>query len=240
MRGVKANGEIDRRTLRPHTVDLTGEVVNRLTVLRLADEPGRHRKWLCRCECGALVGVCQADLKRRRTKSCGCIKNKSHIKHGASKTPEFVAWAQMRKRCSEAATTVEARRNYFERGIRVCPEWDADFSAFLADMGPRPSPKHSIDRIDNDGDYDPGNCRWATQLEQSNNRGCTIYALFDGEMTPVAEIARRTGISRGRVHSWAAGRGGPRGTILENMQPITEQREPYGRNRRGNLLGPVE
>ena len=213
--------------------DLTGQRINRLTVLRKADEPGIYSKWLCRCECGKEVNVAQADLRRRRTHSCGCALRGKNVTHGATTIgavlrAEYRTWIQMRNRCSDHPKAP----GWLERGIRVCERWEQSFEAFIADMGPRPSPKHSLDRIDNDGNYEPGNCRWATRLEQANNLECTIYARYDREWVPVAELARRLQLPRHVVHRWAIGEHRAIGTPLEGVRPRTKQSSRKNMKRR--------
>ena len=149
--------------------DITGRVFSRLTVISYA---GRrpNSAWLCLCECGTRVTVLSNKLKTGHTKSCGCLQSDSrylNVTHGLSGTTEYKIWLQMRARCENKGNT--GYQNYGARGIRVCDRWRVSFENFYADMGPRPSPNHSIDRINNDGDYELGNCRWATQKEQSRN-----------------------------------------------------------------------
>jgi hypothetical protein len=115
------------------------------------------------------------------------------VKHGMHGSPEYRAWQQMRQRCQNPGNQRFDR--YGGRGIKVCPRWDGSFLAFYADMGPRPSPTHSLDRIDNDGDYSPENCRWATRAEQNRNRGDCIILDHDGMRMTVAEWARHLGIN---------------------------------------------
>jgi len=146
----------------------------------------------CRCDCGVIkVFRCLRDIAygdNLLVKSCGCSK----IKHGASKnpSPEYVAWNAMKGRCANPRL-----KRYGERGITVCERWN-DFFAFLSDMGPRPTPQHSLDRIDNDGPYSPDNCRWATKKEQSRNRGNNRLVEWNGTIKTLAEWAEITG------HPW--------------------------------------
>lgn len=120
----------------------------------------------------------------------------SQRKHGASwvdgkATPEYSAWASMKSRCENPAA--RNFKDYGGRGIRVCAKWRNSFEAFLADMGPRPSKQHSIDRIDNDGNYEPGNCRWATAKRQQRNKRSNHYVRFQGKRMTVIDAAELAG-----------------------------------------------
>lgn len=111
------------------------------------------------------------------------------------RTPEYVAWQSMKSRCGNPQA--QNYRHYGGRGIEVCQRWQESFEAFLADMGERPSPKHSLDRIDNDGNYEPGNCRWATQKTQLTNRRTGRPARFPG----LSERIRRAGLTNNVVYA---------------------------------------
>ena len=116
------------------------------------------------------------------------------FKHGESrKSLEHAAWLEMRKRCLSKSS--HAFNDYGGRGIRICDRWQS-FNAFLEDMGRKPSCHHSLDRIDNNGNYEPENCRWATQLEQARNKRNSIRLPFEGESLPIGEVAERIGITR--------------------------------------------
>ena len=126
----------------------------------------------CRCICGALIDVAAHRLTAGITRSCGCLHRERLVsrnrRHDGWGTPEYRIWQAMKQRCSEPQQ--DNWKYYGGRGIAVCDRWLDSFTAFLADMGRRPSSKHSIDRINNDGHYTPQNCRWATAIEQRANR----------------------------------------------------------------------
>jgi hypothetical protein len=152
--------------------DLTNEQFGRLTALKPISKINGAYIWLCHCSCGIEVEVCSGSLKSGRTSSCGCLQKELarelHTKHGFSHTPEYNAWINMKLRCT--SPKCKYYKDYGGRGIQVCERWRESFENFLSDMGKKPSPELSIDRINNDGNYEPGNCRWATKIEQTNNR----------------------------------------------------------------------
>lgn len=125
-------------------------------------------------------------------------KRKVGIKHGYSYLPEYRAWLAVKSRCLN--TKVEAYAYYGARGITICAAWVKDFPAFFKHVGPRPSPEYSLDRYpDNDGNYEPGNVRWATDEQQQANRRTTIWVTLDGEKIPLAEACRRLDINSNTV-----------------------------------------
>jgi hypothetical protein len=122
-------------------------------------------------------------LRHGHTRSCGCLVVDSmkavSTKHGKTKTPEFRSWKSMLSRCSTTATN-KGTKHYAARGIKVCDRWMDCFENFLEDMGPKPTPRHSLDRIDVNGNYEPSNCRWATWTEQARNKRNVIYVTING------------------------------------------------------------
>ena len=140
---------------------------------RSAPSGKKLRTWICRCRCGKIVTKFSSQLSQPKHEvSCGCARNEQTIirnyRHGKCNTPEYIAWKAMWNRCR----LKEEDKNwpyYGGRGITICDEWK-NFSNFFKDMGEKPSPSHSVDRIDNDKGYSPLNCRWATPLEQIRNR----------------------------------------------------------------------
>lgn len=173
-----------------------GYVHGRLTVLAFEPNPAdpKHPKYRCRCTCGREKSIGVWAMKR--THSCGCIKVemlKAKATHGMSNTPEFKRWADMIARCSKSSRADFER--YGGRGVTVCQRWLDSFAAFYADMGPRPSPKHSIDRINNDQGYTPENCRWATATEQRVNQRRVTLIDHEGLSLTLKEWSRRLGLN---------------------------------------------
>lgn len=172
-------------------IDLTGRAFGRLMVLERSENGGKEPRWLCACICGRKKVVFGSSLKSGQTRSCGCIAREvtraRSITHGMFGSPEWRAWASMRSRC--LVPTNRNYANYGGRGITVCVRWRDSFEAFYRDMGPRPSPHHQIDRINNNAGYEPNNCRWATRAENQRNRRTTVRY---GGLT-LREISERTG-----------------------------------------------
>jgi hypothetical protein len=157
---------------RSKRLDLTGQRYGRFTVLSFAGiDKHSSTTWQCQCDCGAIRTVVGSKLRSGRAKSCGCLSVESfgnrNRTHGLSKLPEYTIWKLMRGRCNNPNGLHFA--DYGGRGIKVCERW-TNFENFYADMGSRPSKLHSIDRINNNGCYEPSNCQWATQVQQTNNR----------------------------------------------------------------------
>lgn len=184
--------------MNPRAAVAAGDRYGRMVVLSEAEKISGQRRVLCRCDCGSQKVVFLGHLRRGRTRSCGCLHNEQlsasrrkpgrrpHGRMGETqRTPEYLAWCNIIQRCTPGRSR---SKNYGDRGIRICARWRQSFDAFLADMGSRPAGT-SIDRIDNDGDYEPSNCRWATRAEQNRNRRTTRKLHFNGSEKPIGEWA---------------------------------------------------
>ena len=219
-------------------IDLSGRVFGRWTVLRRAfrDDQGKTW-WTCRCACGAVHDVNGCHLRDGRSKQCkSCVRRTHGATRGRRPTTEYVVWSSMIARCHNP----ENRRyaDYGGRGITVCARWRDSFDAFLADMGPRPSPDHSIDRVENGKGYEPSNCRWATSTQQNRNRRDTRTITAFGQSRCAAEWSEATGIKTSTIKArikrgWPAEKavsilngpsyaaeGGGRGFVLERDRAI--------------------
>lgn len=187
--------------------DLTGLAFGRWIVVEYA---GRYRGyggavWKCRCQCGKEKLVRAEQLTGGGSKSCGCIgrellaeRNRKGAVHGLTNSPEYNSWMAMKARCYNP--TDKDFHRYGARGITVCKRWLDSFVDFLADMGPRPSLRYTIDRYpNNDGNYEPDNCRWALPREQSNNRRSNRLVIFRGRTQTLAEWCRELGLVRDSV-----------------------------------------
>jgi len=161
-----------------------------------------------RCDCGTVSNrISLANLKHGNSSSCGCLQRektrKMATRHGMVKSPEYIIWSGMRSRCLN--TNDKSWHNYGGRGISVCQRW-ANPVQFIQDMGPKPSPNHSIDRIDNDKGYEPSNCRWATWGQQNGNRRDNVWLECQGIRLLRVDWARIVGISSAglarRVEKW--------------------------------------
>lgn len=176
-------------------IDLTGKTFGRLTARESVKSPGAAR-WLCDCSCGSQKVVCSQNLRNGVSQSCGCLRRElaasARRTHGHSghkdRLREYAAWGGMIDRCENPENG--RFEDYGGRGIQVCAAWRHDFTAFLSDMGRRPSPLHSLDRIDVDGNYEPSNCRWATMAEQQNNKRNNLIVSFRGESLTLAQAWR--------------------------------------------------
>lgn len=186
--------------------DLSGQRFGRLTVLSFAGRSRSEQLWNCRCECGTETVVRKGSLMKGTTQSCGCLhrertaaSNSSHgFTRGTKKRSEYKIWGAMIRRCYKPHDI--SYPNYGARGVTVCDRWRygepplSAFECFIADMGEKPSPKHSIERLDNNAPYGPKNCRWATRKEQSRNKRNNRYVTVQGERMLFVEACERFGI----------------------------------------------
>jgi hypothetical protein len=185
--------DLERRDPSGHRFqDLTGRKFAHCEVVGLAGFLKQYPAWLCKCDCGNLFLV-RANVLKQKEGGCGC----RITTHGLSGTYWVTTYSGMIRRCYNPNDA--GYDNYGGRGIKVCRRWLESIEAFAADMGPRPSDKHSIDRIDNEGDYEKANCRWATQQQQCMNRRGLRWIEHDGERLTISDWARRLDITRERL-----------------------------------------
>lgn len=181
--------------------NLAGRRFGRLVVESFAGIIGKHSSWNCKCDCGNKVTTTSQRLRTQQTKSCGCFHSevcrKRLTTHGATSTQEFNIWMCMLTRCLNPKNISYA--NYGGRGITVCERWIDSFTNFISDMGKRPSASHSLDRIDNNGNYEASNCRWATQSQQMRNtRKSRLISAF-GKTQTLIEWSHESSLSSATI-----------------------------------------
>lgn len=188
----------------PKLIDYTGQQFGRLTVIKRLLISNGYNSRVVECLCNPEYGGCgkttTVDLSRLidgAVVSCGCYRKERATKHGHHKVPEYKTWVNIKQRCYNKKN--DQYDDYGGRGITMCDEWKESFEAFYRDMGPRPSPEHSIDRRDNNKGYSKENCRWATLVEQANNRRDNLYFDFDGDRKTLTEWCREFGLNYNRI-----------------------------------------
>lgn len=183
--------------MRMNVEEMIGKKFGKLIVIKYRREHDRYghprTKVFCECDCGNKTWVHKQALfcKKVKSPSCGCGNKLTRFKriHGSKENDTYYIWVSMRARCRN-----KRFRLYNGRGIKVCPEWDS-FEVFNRDMGERPK-NTSLERIDNNGNYEPSNCRWATKKEQANNRSTSILVKIDGRLISVEEATKVLGKSK--------------------------------------------
>lgn len=182
--------------------------VGRLVARKMVHKDGKAA-WECQCDCGNTVIVVSSNLSGNHTRSCGCLHseylNELCGTHRMTGSPTYFSWTGMRKRCLDESHPKYHR--YGGRGIEVCERWES-FENFFADMGEKPSKRHTVDRIDNDGDYCPENCRWATDIEQANNRSDNVLLTLGDKTQTMAQWSRELGM-KSSVLQWRISAGWP-------------------------------
>ena len=181
-------------------LDLTGKRFGRLTVIGLHTERNNWGKfrWVCKCDCGRISYPITVSLTSGITKTCGnyCVNQwDTTRKRGRKpKHPDYSVWMNMKMRCYDKGSISYV--NYGARGIKVCKRWENSFLNFISDMGKRPSKQHSLDRIDNDGDYKPSNCRWAIPKVQAYNRRTTVWITTDNGKYTTLDFCKLMGFDK--------------------------------------------
>jgi len=162
----------------------------------------KHKLWLCECNCGGADLYIASRVRRGRVTMCRiCAAKSAGLKnktHGMRNSSEYRIWGGIKTRCTNKNSPDYDR--YGGRGVTMCDEWLGNFEAFLNHLGPRPSKQHSIDRIDNDKGYEPGNVRWATTKEQARNRRNSTYVTDGMRVLHIIDVANELGITRGAAH----------------------------------------
>lgn len=199
--------------------DRVGEIWNNFTIIKFdkavpKKQGGYRHYWMCKCTCGIIKSIMYGNLQSNNIKSCGCLKSKlisdKNTIHGHAKSnkisTEFKTWSSMIFRCYNS--NCKNYKYYGGRGIQVCDRWKNSFKNFLEDMGIKPGKYYSIDRINNEGNYELTNCKWSTKIEQSNNQSSNriIIDITGKEYTSIAEAARAVGMQHSTLYYQLTGK----------------------------------
>lgn len=221
---------------------LVGKKFGRLTVVAEAGRELRQNsgrlspqvQWRCLCDCGNELICITGRLTNGNTKSCGCLKNElignRSRTHGRCRSPEYNSWCAMKDRCNNQNN--QDYEQYGGRGIKICQRWDESFEAFLQDMGLRQKGKNTVERLDANGDYEPSNCRWASQKEQTRNKRNSRRLTFNDETLALGEWAERIGVHYSVLQSRL-----DRGWPLEAALTTPSQRLTGWCTRKGTIAG---
>lgn len=189
----------------PNLIDLTNKKFNKLLVLKRSPKRSSCAYWVCQCDCGNIKTISSNSLKSGQI-SCGCSKYEGAAERGrfVGKLPkthckmltlkfkkEYLTWNNIKARCKQKK--LRCYSSYGGRGIKVCESWINNFEQFLNDMGPAPTPKHTIDRINNDGNYEPENCRWATRNVQALNTSKNLFFEKNGLRMSITQWSKYLG-----------------------------------------------
>lgn len=190
--------------------NLIGKVFGHLTVIKFFGIKNQRTVWECKCVCGKITYVDINKLNSGHTKSCGCFKpHKTHGKSGLNRSKEYIAWDAMIQRCCNPNNP--NYKYYGAKGVKVCDRWKNSFENFLSDMGEAPSPKHSLDRKETTGSYEPNKCRWSTRIEQDRNKRRNRYLTYNGKRLIISDWASELGVcaptinyhlSKGKSFDW--------------------------------------
>lgn len=192
-------------------IDIAGQRFGRLVALEVVDTSHGHARWRCRCDCGGKSVAFALNLRKGKTTSCGCYRrersplNRPADTHGQTHTAIYRIWGGIKTRCFNEHDHAYPR--YGGRGVTMCVRWSESFENFRDDLGPRPSARHSVERVDNGRGYEPGNCVWATRREQARNMRTNVRIEFRGDSRLLCEWAEMLGISgqalRMRLRRWS-------------------------------------
>jgi hypothetical protein len=217
-------------------INLAGQRFGRWSVIAYAGD----RKWYCQCDCGSKVEVAAASLKRGISMGCSaCRRRDVNVTHGGKRTRLYNIWRGMKARCGNP--NEPAYPDYGGRGIAICPEWQADFSAFRSwALSNGYADNLTIERSDNDGNYEPSNCQWITLAEQKMNRRNTVRVKWRGETITLVDLAAQVGLSYSLLKQRIRRYGWPVERAVSEPSRASNARRKVGKKRAGRLLDGVE